>query len=203
MFKKAFVSTLFLLIVVIGSILYYCFYVLPKDVKNYEDYLEKNLKKPSQKQSALYTEQLRENVQKDIWRFDDTTRLHYQIQAKTSILSLTPSNNGVFMKEAMSNIVCLIQEKLYEDSSHHPMQQLKTLHADHGIYDFNKHLFEAETVFLDFYTLPGHSLPTTLASETAFLKGLAKAVSFTLSDHGPSFHAEKFKAHMHSFEKNL
>lgn len=203
MFKKAFVSTLFLLIVATGSILYYCFYVLPKDVKNYQDYLEKNLKKDSQKQACSPTEQLRYGVQKDIWRLNENTRVHYQIQAETSTLSLTPSGNTLFMKETMDNILCLIQEKLYQDSALHPMQQLKSFHADHGLYDYSSHHFAAETVFLDFYTLPEHDLPITLNPDSAFLKGLAKAVSFTLSEKGPSFHAEKFKAQMHSFENNL
>lgn len=203
MFKKAFVSTLFLLILAVGSILYYCFYVFPKDVKNYEEYLEKNLKKDSQKKTASHTEQLRKGIQKDIWRLNENTRLHYQIQAATSTLSLTPSGNTFFMQETMDNILCLIQEKLYENRNHHPMQQLKSFHADHGLYDFNSHYFVAETVFLDFYSLPGHGLPKTLDPDTAFLKGLAKAVSFTLSERGPCFQAEKFKAQMHSFEKNL
>ena len=203
MFKKAFASTLFLLIIAIGSIVYYCFYIIPKDVKDYEKYLEKNLKNNSQKQEALQTQQLRRDVQKDIWHLSENTRLHYQIQATTSILSFTPSAGNLFMQETMDNIVCLIQEKLYEDRAHHPMQQLKSFHADHGLYDFNNHHFVAETVFLDFYTLPGHDLPKILSPDSAFLKGLAKAVSFTLSDHGPTFHAEKFKAQMHSFDKTL
>jgi hypothetical protein len=200
MFRKAFTSTLFLLLLALLSILYYCFYVLPKDVKNYEDYIEKTIKKPSQKHTSSSTQQFRKHVQKDIWHREHEEPVHYQIKAETSILSLTSSAQGLLMQESMHTIQCLLQEKLYENALHQKMQQLKAFYADDGLYHFNKHHFEAKRVFLNFYALPGHTLPKTLSSETAFLQGVAKAVSLTLSEQGADFHAETFKASMHSLE---
>lgn len=200
MFKKALISTLLLLFLAVGSILYYSFYVLPKDIQSYEKHLEKNRKKAAQKQQISPTEQFRECVQKEIWRLSEGVRLHYQIRAAKSTLLLTPENSNISIRENLDDIVCFIQEKLYEDAFHHPMQQVKTFHADHGTYDFNRHLFEAKSVFLDFYTLQGHDLPKTTPQQVAFLKGVAKAVSLTLSSHGPSFHAKQFRAKVHPDE---
>lgn len=193
MFKKALTSSVILILLIVLYIIYYCFYVLPKDVKRYEDYLESVQSKRSHHEKP--TEQHRTRVQKDIWHFDDGARLHYQILADSSIFTLIPYARTFTLQERLQHIHCALQEKLYYDAEHHPMQQTNTFYADHGIYDFTHHHFHAETVFLKFYTLPGHALLLSNLG-SPFLQGRAHAVSLTLSHRGPAFHAEKFIAHM-------
>nr|MCH9631333.1 hypothetical protein [Chlamydiia bacterium] len=194
-FKKALFSTLFLFSLVVGYIGYYNMHILPKDVKKYKEFVEKNKEDQNKKQPD--TKQLRTQIQKDIWQQDDRGRLHYRINAEKSTLYLKPQKNKIEMHEEMEKISCLLQEKIYYQSGN-PMQELRAIIADHGTYDFSKHEFLAETVFLDFYTSKGHDLPHFSEMTSPFLKGLAKQVSFTFSADGPSFHAEKFQAQMQS-----
>lgn len=198
MFKKTLASALILLMLIVLYICYYSFYILPKDVKRYEEYL-KNVQNTHSHKDLEPTEEHRTGVQKDIWHFDGEKRLHYQICADTSTVTLTPSDHGFSLQEDLQNISSILQEQLYEDSLHRPMQRLNTFSAAHGIYDFTSHHFSAETVFLQFYTLFGHSIPKTLV-EAPFLKGRAQSVSLTLSTHGPAFHADRFTAHMDFLE---
>lgn len=194
-FKRTLLSTLFLFALVVGYIGYYNLHILPKDLKQFEEFVEQNKDDKDKKQTD--TTQLRTQIQKDIWQQDDDRRLHYRINAEKSTLYLKPKKNKVEMREEMQQISCLLQEKLYYQNGI-PMQELKAIIADTGTYDFNKHEFLAETVFLDFYTSKGHSLPFFNEISSPFLKGLAKQVSFTFSADGPSFHAEKFQAQMQS-----
>jgi hypothetical protein len=193
MFKKAVVSSVVLILLIVLYIIYYCFYILPKDVKRYEDYLQSVQSKRTHHDKP--TEQHRTGVQKDIWHFDGRARLHYQILADSSILTLAHSAHPLTLQEHLQHIHCAVQEKLYYDTGLHPMQQTSTFYASHGIYDFTRHHFRSETVFLKFYTLPGHSLLISPLG-SPFLQGRAQDVSLTLSHRGPAFHAEKFIAHM-------
>ncbi|HEY5259527.1 MAG TPA: hypothetical protein VIJ46_02685, partial [Rhabdochlamydiaceae bacterium] len=54
--------------------------------------------------------------------------------------------------------------------------------------------FLAHSVGLSLYRLPGHSLPLKTIHSTAFLKGIAKDVSFSISGKTPKFQATDFKA---------
>lgn len=192
MFKKALASTLFLLLLAGLYVVYYCFYILPKDISKYEEL--KKTKAPSE--AKIPIEQLRTNVHKDIWHNDGIHRLHYSIYAKASHLYLLPDEDKLTLHESMESILCMFQEKLYSSIEQGPMQQLKAFHADHGTYHFNTQAFLAEKVYLHFYTLPGHMLPSHLSNKDAFLQGIAKEVSLVLSEKGPLFQAEKFKAQM-------
>lgn len=194
-FKKTFVSSLLLIFVAAGYIAYYNFYILPKDLKKYEEFVEKN--KANQNDKQTDATQIRKNIQKDIWQQDSQERLHYRINAENSTLYLKSKKNKIEVHEEMQKIACLLQEKLYY-KNHTPMQELRSFIADTGTYNFSKHEFLAETVFLDFYTSPGHELPELKNINPPFLKGLAKQVSFTFTSGGPSFHAEKFQAQMQS-----
>lgn len=194
MFKKALGSALLLLLLVLIYFLYYFFYVVPKDIQGYQKYVDsvQNTQASNTKQPA---QQRRTKVQKDIWHSHEGMRLHYQIDAEESILRLTPSARGLALQEELKDIDCLLQEKLYVDTLLHPMQQLNTFHANHGVYDFSTHVFSTNTVFLDFYTLPGHEIPKVL-SGNPFLRGKARSVVLTLSAQGAAFHAQHFTAQM-------
>jgi len=194
MFKKAFGSALILVILVILYFCYYSFYILPKDVKTYENHLKK-IKNTSTQHVPEATQQLRHHVQKDIWHTHDEQRLHYRILAKNSILTLTPSGKNYELQESLEDIEGILQEKLYEDPQHHPLQQLSVFHTKHGVYDFSTHTFSSDQVLLNFYKLPDHEIPSTFTSSPC-LKGKAASVRLTLSSEGSAFHADKFTAHM-------
>ncbi|MEI8301516.1 MAG: hypothetical protein WCG10_07925, partial [Chlamydiota bacterium] len=181
-------------------IIYYFCYLFPKDIKQYQQDLDQSKKTtPSQAEISPAT-QIRNRVQKDLWHFNGSQRLHYQIRSDHSTLLITSSHHKISLQESMDNVVCMIQDKLYEDASHHPLQQLKILSAAHGIYNFNNHHFEADRVFINFYTMGGFALPENLPSQQADLQGIAKTASFTFANQGLCFHAEKFKAQLHTMD---
>lgn len=195
-FKKAILSSLFLFFLTVAYLAYYSLYVMPKDLKKYEELMKKNKNLGEQKT----TMQFRENVQKDVWQEGDETRLHHRIFAKNSALLLTTKNGKLHMKDYMENITCLVQENFFT-LLESPMQELRHFEAESGIYDFDKHEFVAEKVLLSFINAKGFDLPKKELLNKPFLKGVAKEVSFSFSKKGPAFHAEKFKAEMIPEEK--
>ena len=200
MLKKTYLTTLLLFFLVTVYIIYYFCYLFPKDIKQYQQDLEQSKKAAPSQAEISPAKQLRTRVQKDLWHFDGSQRLHYQILSDHSTLLITSSHHKVSLQESMDNVVCMIQDKLYEDTSHHPLQQLKILSAAHGIYDFNKHHFEADRVLINFYTISGFALPESLPSQQSDLQGVAETASFTFANQGLSFHAEKFKAQLHTMD---
>lgn len=194
MFKKALGSAVILLALAVLYLVYYSFYILPKDVARYEKYLKDVQETPHKQKAPTY--QSRENVIKDIWHLHHGQRLHYQIRATSSMLMLIPEGNSFSLREHLQCIDCLLQEKLYTNHDHQPMQHVRALHADEGIYDFSNHQFSAEKIHLYLYALSDHSLPHKIL-KSPFLKGHANNILLTLSStKGPTFHAEKFVASM-------
>ncbi len=200
MLKKTYLTTLLLFVLVTVYVFYYFCYLFPKDIKEYQQDLEKSKKATLSQPLTAPAEQTRAYVQKDLWHFNGSQRLHYQIRSDHSTLLITSFHHKISLQESMDNVICMIQDKLYEDVAHHPLQQLKILSAAHGVYDFNKHHFGADSVLIHFYTLPGFALPEIKPSEQADLQGVAKTASFTFANQGFSFHAEKFKAKLHTMD---
>jgi hypothetical protein len=200
MLKRTYLTTLLLFALVVAYIFYYFCYLFPKDIQEYEQSLEKSKKPTPSQPLAPPAEQIRSHVQKDLWHFNGSQRLHYQIRSDNSTLLITSSRHKISLQESMDNVLCMIQDKLYENGKHQPLQQLKILSAAHGVYDFNKHHFGADSVLINFYTLPGVALPKQTPSEQADLQGIAKTASFTFENQGFSFHAEKFKAKLHTMD---
>lgn len=143
------------------------------------------------------TNQLRKGVRKDIWfAQDDESRLQYHIESVASVLTLLPVKNKFEVIETLQNIKCWTQDKLYYNGENlQPMQQARYLEANEGIYHYGSQQFNAQGVTLSIFHLPGHNLSTQfLDSKKAFLSGLAKSISFTISGKTPQFQAEQFKA---------
>ena len=72
-----------------------------------------------------------------------------------------------------------MQEKLSTEGTE--MQQVRYFEARNGIYQHLSQEFLAHSVALSLYRLPGHTLPLKTIHSTAFLKGIAKDVSFSIS----------------------
>lgn len=188
MFKRAAFSTFFLLCLCAFYLFYCCFYIVPKDIKNYEKSLEKAKHPTSQKKEIL---QQKKEIQKDIWEAGvEPQRLHYRIQAERSELKASPYKGKYLVKEAMENIECWIQDRGETNNSH----QLKRFTSNKGIYQLHPLSFVSEKVDLSFYILPLEECEIETLITPPYLKGQAKKVTFKLLDKKPFFHAERFKA---------
>jgi len=138
--------------------------------------------------------QMRSGVSKDLWISEKgTTRLHHHIESPRSILTAIPHGNRIELVEQMIGMKCYFQERI-DDEKGEVIQNIRYLQSEEGTYRYTDHYFDAHSVFLALYRLPGETLITHLDTKDAYLKGIAEEVSLTFSGGTPDFHAEKFKA---------
>jgi hypothetical protein len=177
----------------------YCLYEMtwmrPSDLDRYEELVKE--KRLASSDAQIPTNQHRKGVSKEIWfSQDDSSRLHYQISSEGSLLTLTPFKNKFEIVEVLSGIKCWMQDKLYEETNNMtPMQQTRFIEAEEGQYRYTTQEFTANGVTLSLFRLPGHELPQdSVNAEDAFLRGIARDVSFHLGGKTPQFKAEHFQA---------
>ncbi|MBS0620200.1 MAG: hypothetical protein JSS61_01915 [Verrucomicrobia bacterium] len=145
------------------------------------------------------THQHRKGVVKEIWfTQEDNTRLEYRICSASSELTLVPLQNKFDLIEKLQHIQCWMQDKFYNAPA--PMQQVRFLRAEEGIYRFTQQEFLAQSVALSLFRLGGQALPKEAGKATPFLKGIAEDVSFSVSGKTPQFHAQNFKAQLNTLE---
>ena len=148
----------------------------------------------AQKALSESATQERRGVRKDIWfAQEDGTRLQYRIESDASLLTLVQDRGKFDMVENLQNIQCWMQEKIFT-SGNSSMQQLRYLKADGGVYSLGKQQFEAHSVALSLFKLPGHTLVMPTNRKGAFLRGTAEDVSFAVSGKSPQFQAHNFTA---------
>ncbi len=149
------------------------------------------------------TQQQRQGVVKEIWfSQEDNSRLHYRISSESSLLTIVPEGKSFDLIEKLEKIKCWMQDKLYEPSAGvGPMQQMRFLVAQEGLYRYSSQEFLAQTVALSLFRLGGHELPKEIASSQPFLKGIAEDVSFAVSGKSPQFKAKHFKAELNTLEE--
>jgi hypothetical protein len=140
------------------------------------------------------THQNRSGVRKDLWLSQqDRTRLHYRIDSKSSVLTLLPIDDKLDIIENLQQIQCWMQDKLYAQGNV-AMQQMRFFEADQGIYQYSTQKFAANSVALSLFRLPGIQLPVSIDPSTAFLRGIAQDVSFSIAGKTTQFQAQRFKA---------
>ena len=143
--------------------------------------------------------QNRTGVIKNIWYTpsEKNERLHFKMISEFSELKFLHENNSSIVTEELSNVKCLMQESMGEDDTG-AFQQIRLLHAKEATYNYTSSVFNAESVFLDVYRIPGHELPSLekLLEYSPFLKGIAKTVAFTLEGGALNFEASQLKAHV-------
>lgn len=146
------------------------------------------------------TEQQRKGVVKEIWfTQEDRSRLHYRIFSASSLLTIKPDQKGFDLIEKLENMQCWMQDKLYDSAENGgPMQQVRFLAADEGLYHYTSQEFLAQSVALSLYRLSGHDLPDQRTAGHPFLKGMAEGISFAISGKNPQFQAKQFKAELGS-----
>jgi len=172
-----------------------------------EDVTRMKKKISERKQStstSIFTtsQQQRKGVVKEIWfSQEDNSRLHYRIFSESSVLTLKPEASGFDLIEKLEKIKCWMQDKLYEPvAGAGPMQQIRFLAAEEGLYRYTSQEFIAQTVALSLYRLGGHELPHETIASKPFLKGIAEDVSFAVSGKSPQFKAKHFKAELSTLE---
>lgn len=150
----------------------------------------------SKKSLVSTTHQNRKGVVKEIYfSQEDNTRLHYRIESESSSLTLKPNGRKLDLIEKLDKIKCWMQDKLYIASpGNKPMQQMRFLEAEDGIYRYASQEFLAQSVGLSLFRLSGYDLPDGLIREIPFMRGVAQDVSFSVSGKTPQFHAQHFKA---------
>ena len=148
----------------------------------------------AQTPTPFAADQKRLGVRKDIWfTQEDQSRLHFRIDSNSSTLTLLPQDDKVDMIENLEGVRCWMQDKLYMTATG-PMQQMRYFEAKTGTYQLTSQQFLAHAVHLSLFRLPGSVLPTLLNPKTAFLRGIADDVSFSVAGKSPQFQADRFRA---------
>src|ERR1043165_6492822 len=114
--------------------------------------------------------QQRKGVVKEIWfSQEDNSRLHYRIFSESSLLTIRPEASSFDLVEKLEKIKCWMQDKLYEPTEGAgPMQQIRFLAAEEGLYRYASQEFIAQTVALSLYRLGGHELPHEMIMSQPF-----------------------------------
>lgn len=204
MFKRA---TAFTLISFAAMALIWVFqicFVTDNDLAAYRKRIEETQKDGTSESLTSTTNQTRQGVRKDIWfAGEDHSRLQYRIESESSLLSFLTTGEKVEVVENLENIKCWMQDRLYVEPDAGALQQIRFLQAAQGIYRYSTQEFLAQTVTLSLFRLPGHTLITTSDPKYAFLKGIAKDVSFSVSGKNPHFQAQHFSATFKQKENDL
>ncbi len=188
MIQKTTIFACIFLVLFTGGVFFRALYS-PKSI-NIEETLTEEITL-SQEEKKYPTKQVRKGVSKDLWVNDkEGTRLHHHIESPRSILTAISHGSRIELVEQMIGMECYFQEKLEEES----FQQIRYLRSEEGTYHYTGHFFDAPSVFLALYRLPGKTLPLSLPSDAAYLEGIAEKVSLSFSGASSSFHADKFKA---------
>ncbi|MEM8728068.1 MAG: hypothetical protein AAGE99_05110 [Chlamydiota bacterium] len=177
-----------------SALIFGAFY-FSKDLKSVEKVLTEEIRMAKEGETSP-DKQLRSRVSKDLWFSENgATRLHYHIESPRSILTPIPDGNRLDLVEQMFGMKCYFQEKI-DNKEGIVTQQIRYLESEEGIYRYTDHYFDAHSVSLALYRLPGETLTTDLDAKEAYLEGIAEGVTLSLAGETPDFHAEKFKAHI-------
>ncbi len=195
MFKKALTLTFFCAALLTAGWIFKLSYPSSTNLQAYQA-LKKAGKPIAYTNPQEETHQYRSGVRKDLWLSQpDKTRLHYRIESTSSILTLIPCDDKLDIVENLKQLKCWMQDKLYLQGTT-PMQQMRFFVADEGLYQYSSQQFTASTVALSLFRLPGTELLPTTDSQSAFLRGIAEGVSFSIAGKTPQFHAQHFKANL-------
>jgi hypothetical protein len=197
MFRRVTIFSLLLLGVATLFWGYSLFYVRAQDIADIKQKIREQ-EVTTSKSVFSTTQQQRTGVVKEIWfSQEDDSRLHYRIFSESSLLTIKPEGKSFDLIEKLEKIRCWMQDKLYEPGNGTgPMQQVRFLAAEEGLYRYASQEFLAQTVALSLFRLGGHELPNDSMLLKPFLKGIAQDVSFAVSGKSPQFKAKHFKAEL-------
>jgi hypothetical protein len=174
--------------------------VRESDKESYASSLQKTKELATSHESISSSKQHRAGVRKDLWLTQaDKTRLHTRIDSESSIVTLLPSEDKVDIIENLDNLKCWMQDRITSQDGQ-TMQQMRYFVAKSGTYQYSSGLFLADQVAISVFRLPGSNLQTLVDPKKAFLKGIAKSISFSVEGKGPQFQAEAFQAMLNTEE---
>ena len=193
MFGKTIFSYTCLIGGVIGGWLFFNLHITEKDKKLFKELQEKG-RAIAQASELSTTQQNRIGVRKDLWVTQvDGKRLHDRIESESSTLTLIPVNDHLDIVENLNQIRCSMQDRVF-DQNGKLFQQIRHFDATSGIYRYSTNSFNAKTVSLALFRLPGADLPLSLSRSAPYLKGVAQDVSFAVAGKASQFQAKQFKA---------
>jgi len=180
MIKKASVSLIVLIILAASTVWYYCFYILPGDLKRYSQDLQLKQQQSQTQSTSPCFEQTRQGVTKDIWIFHPSHTEHHHIAATKANLILKKRNSTWLAKEHLFDVTCLLESS---------QSQIKHLTTPEAFFDYKTKSFDASQVVLSIFepiSLKSLTLPQ-LAAE-------ARDVHFTLNQPTLTFSAKHMTA---------
>jgi hypothetical protein len=149
--------------------------------------------------------QIRSDVTKDIWFIPSakSERLHFRIKSDSSQLSFLQNGKDSEIIENLQEMKGIMQESLEFDEGI-PYQTLRVIESPIAKYNYTTSVFEAKSVSISFFKIPGHTLPSyeVLQKQTPYLQGVASMVSFNLSGGFLDFEASHLKAHLNSMDQS-
>ncbi len=157
---------------------------------------KQNQQDTSVKSLAQTTNQNRKGVVKEIYfTQEDQSRLHYRIESDSSVLTIKPEGSKFDLIEKLEKMRCWMQDKIeLTGQGGSPVQQMRYLEAEEGVYRYTAQQFLAQSVALSLYRIQGSDIPNNLSPYKPFLSGIAQDVSFAVTGKTPQFKAQHFKA---------
>jgi hypothetical protein len=182
MLKKAFLVSLFSLITLI-ILLFINFFIISKnDLEKFNQAQTKNYE--IQSQSA---HQKRQNVKKDLYIVDKTTRKHYVISSNSSEIFLNRKNQKYELIENLDKITFLCFENIDPNEK---FQHIRYITANNGSYFFPSHNLELKDVNLSFI----NSLITkNIDFQNPYFAGQAKKLYFSIQNKKPIIEVFSFE----------
>ncbi len=146
------------------------------------------------KDIVLNTYQHRDRISKQLLFLNEGERLEWRLRSDTSTFHLIRSKQDSKLTEHLENVFALLQERLYPmetGSSEH--QLIRTLEADHAIYDYSLHHLLADDVNLSTFSGPGNHIIARKDIWNPLMVGRAKRLQISRKNNIPIIHAEDFK----------
>ncbi|MCF7851968.1 MAG: hypothetical protein K9M07_01865 [Simkaniaceae bacterium] len=185
MFRKAkcFVKLLLITLSLLGG--FYLVYIQDRHIQHYNRFVAKHTveKKPFTEQ------QVRTGCYKDLYKVDKNERIHYQIFAPTSTLTLEPKSHGFDLVEHLCEMNCLFFETPSKNNA-----QIKQFQAKNGSYSYTNETLIANDIDFKIYEAPSNHE----SNNPIMLQGHATEAIFDLSNQTPTFSANHFTADLKS-----
>jgi hypothetical protein len=200
--RSVFISFL-LFVAATCYVCYYLFYIVPSDVKKYQQEEEKRKNQSPKKRRNVDGIQHRESTTKEIYSSDSPFRLHTHIEAKNSELHFFSNQGRLYVKENLTDIEGILEENIWINQQGQEEKIFKKIHAKTGIYDYQKKELKTDAIYLEQQKetkLIGFILKK---APSCIYTAKANQACFTIDAKSPWFHADKLEMTLHQTEFSL
>lgn len=180
MFNKITITFLSALSFCIAVAFYYHIHATADDETSYRNLMiSMNLLRSEKALEKDPAHQVRQHVQKDVWKASNGKRSHFRLRSQGSELSIHQLGEKFEIKEDLQAIECSMQETIdYKTNS----QEIRWITAREGTYFYPTHHFEVIDAELSFFSINGTNLPDTKPDTPCFIKIAAEKSIFTIKD---------------------